>query len=574
MRSPKLPALLCAVAFLAAGCTGQQSDPDGGGDGGGISEDADPAPQGGVVDVDGFWTEARLPDPLASVDLTLPVAQGGEEADATSRAQILSLDSDGETTRMVGAWLRPTDGASLGSRTIATGLDPFHTAPWVRLVDEQSGTLIEPLQDAESEAGSFARRDACVCSQVSSRNEAEADQPGGVELFWVDFPTPESGEARVALGEYAAPTEALPVTQDQPFTNPAPDIAEFDGDPAATYGDPDARRTVTPLGTTVRSVTGSQMSSSDTGAALSVTSDVLFDFDSSDITDDGEAVLRSAADTLRDTAGGQEVVIVGHTDDQGEEDYNQTLSEERAAAVEEVLAGDLADDDVTFTTEGRGETDPLVPNADAGGTPIDDNRKQNRRVSFEYEPADGSDTSIDTGEELPDAPEMEETDTADGALASAILAQPDDHQDTELRIDLRGLESDGGYARLDYAFALADEADAPAATLFVGTTQVRDHLHFGVNEFGESGFPSGSRVTLIDEESGEQFMPVTADATGCLCTEGAGTDRAAFAGASPLFSYFPAEVLERDALTLRIADSGTWELDLADLTSGAPAGQG
>src|SRR5699024_9130817 len=134
--------------------------------------------------------------------------------------------------------------------------------------------------------------------------------------------------------------------------------------------------------------------------------------------------------------------------------------------------------------------------------------------------------------------------------------------DTDLRIDLRGLEADGDYARLDYAFALADAGQSPARTLFLGTTQVREHLHFGVNEYGESGFPSGSRVSLIDEESGEQFLPVTAEATGCLCTEGAGTQRAAYAGPSPLYSYFPAEVLDRDALTLRIADSGTWDLDV------------
>ena len=92
-----------------------------------------------------------------------------------------------------------------------------------------------------------------------------------------------------------------------------------------------------------------------------------------------------------------------------------------------------------------------------------------------------------------------------------------------------------------------------------------------MNEYGESGFPSGSRVTLIDEETGEQFLPVSAEATGCLCTEGAGTDRAGYAGPSPMFSYFPAEVLERDELTLRIADSGTWDVDVAALGGGSDA---
>lgn len=565
MRSTFVSVLMSA-ALLMAGCTGSQRD-EGGGGGGSDGGGGDAEPQSGIVDEDGFWTDARLPDPLASVDLSLPTAQGGDETTATSRAQILSLDSDGETVRMVGAWLRPTEGSSLGSRRIATGLDPHHDAPWARLVDEQAGTLIEPLQESDSEAGSYARRDACLCSSVSSRDAAEASQPDDVELFWVDFPAPESGEARIMLGESSAPTDPIPVSDGEPFENPATDVAAFDGDPSSPYGGADARSTVTSLGTTVRSVTGSNLSSSDSGAQLSVTSDVLFDFDSSDITDDGEKVLSSAADTLRDTAKGQEVLIVGHTDDQGEEDYNQKLSEERAAAVEDVLSDELDGEDVALTTEGRGEVEPLVPNADSSGDPIEDNQKQNRRVSFEYDPGEGADTSIDTGEELPDAPEMEETDTADGALASAILEQPGDRGDTDLRIDLRGLQQDGEYVRLDYAFALADQDARPDSTLFLGTAQVASHLHFGVNAYGDSGFPSGTHVSLIDEESGEQFQPVTAETTGCLCAEGAGTDRAAFTEPSPLFSYFPADVLERDQLTLRIADSGSWELDTSVLTS-------
>lgn len=569
LRPASYSALATAALLLVGGCTGPQGDPDEQSGGGG----ADPQPQAGVVEVDGFWTDARLPDPLAELDLALPTTASGDDALASGRVQILSLDSDGETVRLVGAWQRPTSGAVLGSRTLASGLDTHNTAPWVRLIDEGAGTLIEPLQTEETEPGTLARRGDCLCSTVSGRHEAESQQPDGVELFWIDFPAPESGEARVLLGEYAAPTAAVPVTQDQPFDNPAADVAAFDGDPTASYGDPSARRTVTPLGTTVRSVTGSSLSEGDGGAQLSVTSDVLFDVDSSEISDDGQKVLTSAADTLRDTAAGQEVTVVGHTDDQGEEAYNQTLSEKRAEAVRKVLEEELDGDDVTLATEGRGETEPLVPNTDAAGDPIEDNRRQNRRVSFEYAPADGADTSIETGEELADAPEMEETDTADGAAASAILAQPGERgAKTDLRIDLRGLAADGDYARLDYAFALADPADAPKPTLFLGTTQVREHLHFGVNEYGESGFPSGSRVTLIDDSTGEQFLPVSAEATGCLCTEGAGTDRAGYAAPSPMFSYFPADVLERDELTLRIADSGTWDLDLPALTGGSTGG--
>lgn len=195
-------------------------------------------------------------------------------------------------------------------------------------------------------------------------------------------------------------------------------------------------------------------------------------------------------------------------------------------------------------------------------------------VSFEYDPAGGSDSRIDTGEALAEAPEMAVTDTADDALAPAILAQPGQFGEKKgLRVDVRALEAEGDYARLDYSFALADPADAPAQTLSIGTSQVWSHLHFGVNVYGDAGFPSGYRVTFIDEATGQQGLPVTAELEGRLCTEGADTQCAGYGGTSPLFSYFPAELLERETLTLRVADSGTWELDVASLTSGSSVDQ-
>lgn len=63
---------------------------------------------------------------------------------------------------------------------------------------------------------------------------------------------------------------------------------------------------------------------------------VYFDFDKSEIRPDASAVLRDAASDL--ASSGQAVVIAGHTDNRGSEEYNLALGERRAASVRRYLA--------------------------------------------------------------------------------------------------------------------------------------------------------------------------------------------------------------------------------------------
>lgn len=69
------------------------------------------------------------------------------------------------------------------------------------------------------------------------------------------------------------------------------------------------------------------------------------------------------------------VRIEGHTDDVGEDDFNQKLSERRAASVRRALLkrGVPAS---RLTTHGYGESSPIAPNATPAG------RAKNRRVEF------------------------------------------------------------------------------------------------------------------------------------------------------------------------------------------------
>ncbi len=73
------------------------------------------------------------------------------------------------------------------------------------------------------------------------------------------------------------------------------------------------------------------------------------------------------------------IVVIGHTDSTGSEDYNQQLSERRSIAVADYLSGGGIPGQ-RLSTEGRGE---LAPRA-ANDTPA--NRMANRRVEIDLIP--------------------------------------------------------------------------------------------------------------------------------------------------------------------------------------------
>ena len=100
-----------------------------------------------------------------------------------------------------------------------------------------------------------------------------------------------------------------------------------------------------------------------------------FEFDSADLSAEGQAAMEELFGELAEYKGVTEVNVVGHTDSTGPEEYNLQLSERRAATVAAMLAERYPD--ATVNTEGRGETDPVATNETREG------RQQNRRVEIE-----------------------------------------------------------------------------------------------------------------------------------------------------------------------------------------------
>jgi len=111
---------------------------------------------------------------------------------------------------------------------------------------------------------------------------------------------------------------------------------------------------------------------------ITVTSDVLFAFNSATLSPDAQAVLADVVSRLR-TARPGIVVVAGYTDSIGTDAYNLDLSTRRAGAVRDALVSQgLAGP--TFQVVGKGKADPVAPNTNANGSDNPEGRRLNRRV--------------------------------------------------------------------------------------------------------------------------------------------------------------------------------------------------
>lgn len=116
----------------------------------------------------------------------------------------------------------------------------------------------------------------------------------------------------------------------------------------------------------------------DEGTVLTLEEPILFDFDSAELKTSSSDALDDIAEVLAYYEDAP-VVIAGHTDSRGSDDYNRELSQDRADAVQDALA-DRDIDASRLTAEGRGSTEPVAPNENDDGSDNPEGRAQNRRV--------------------------------------------------------------------------------------------------------------------------------------------------------------------------------------------------
>lgn len=111
------------------------------------------------------------------------------------------------------------------------------------------------------------------------------------------------------------------------------------------------------------------------GILVTFESGILFDFDSSVLRAEARANLASLARTLGDMTDNVELLIAGHTDSVGSEDYNFRLSLRRAqSAADYLMTRGIPPARINIV--GLGESEPIASNETAAG------RQLNRRVEI------------------------------------------------------------------------------------------------------------------------------------------------------------------------------------------------
>src|SRR5262245_36162465 len=102
---------------------------------------------------------------------------------------------------------------------------------------------------------------------------------------------------------------------------------------------------------------------------------VYFDYDSYQIRDDAKPLLKGNAQTIKSKTSWPPVVIEGHCDERGSEEYNLALGERRAQQVKRYLV-DLGVPSARLDTVSFGESNPAVQGHDESAW------RYNRRTEF------------------------------------------------------------------------------------------------------------------------------------------------------------------------------------------------
>jgi outer membrane protein OmpA-like peptidoglycan-associated protein len=111
---------------------------------------------------------------------------------------------------------------------------------------------------------------------------------------------------------------------------------------------------------------------------LNMPSNITFDTDESDVKSEFYDTLNSVAIVFQEYDKTL-IDVIGHTDSDGDDDYNDDLSRRRAASVARYLSSQDLDPN-RFSVEGRGENEPIASNSSSSG------KAKNRRVEITIQP--------------------------------------------------------------------------------------------------------------------------------------------------------------------------------------------
>jgi outer membrane protein OmpA-like peptidoglycan-associated protein len=121
-----------------------------------------------------------------------------------------------------------------------------------------------------------------------------------------------------------------------------------------------------------RDIEGAKVERVGEGIKITFSSGILFDVDKAELKDYSRAELAKLA-TILNKYDDTNILLAGHTDSTGSDEYNLKLSRRRAKSVSDYLSVQNVNAE-RFTIYGYGKTDPIASNDSSDG------RAQNRRV--------------------------------------------------------------------------------------------------------------------------------------------------------------------------------------------------
>jgi outer membrane protein OmpA-like peptidoglycan-associated protein len=130
----------------------------------------------------------------------------------------------------------------------------------------------------------------------------------------------------------------------------------------------------------LKQIEGASVERKEDHLVVNMQGGILFDTDSASLSPSGVEKVRTLAQTIQKYPR-ERVIVKGHTDSQGDDRYNQRLSEDRADSVRNLLVAEGVTPS-RITAVGLGSNVAVASNSTAEG------RQQNRRVEIELHPDD------------------------------------------------------------------------------------------------------------------------------------------------------------------------------------------
>lgn len=297
-----------------------------------------------------------------------------DHSEALAVMTVMSAPADAQTVDLTVAGFGEITGAEVTPVPEAT------TTPWgaketltVRTAERQGGTVTARVTTASPDDqtgwgyGVYGFTDDQLC--LSGITVAGTGRQAGLVEDCVRGAMPGAGQAEDLEISMPDPgTDSLVVLPNNGFPMTVPitgDAAEGSGEQLVTY---EARSRTE--GATVAE--GEQVE-------VVLDTSVLFEFDESTLTPEAEKTLAVAVETLQEQDG-RSLSIAGHTDTQGEADYNLQLSRERAQAVADALREALGGG-WSFDVTGHGEEQPLAEET-GSAEEVEAAQARNRRVEI------------------------------------------------------------------------------------------------------------------------------------------------------------------------------------------------